>query len=163
MAKDIEFEGIAKVISNLQKEIAEIKGNTLKGLIRGGIIVIRSTEKTPPLTPLDTGNLRASRFVVTSRGGTPIGRAPSFVDSDSASAGQLASDHSAELTKSSSQARSKTGPTVILGYTAFYAPIVHEMVGANFQRPGAGAKWLEKAIESNRKEILDVIKEEAQV
>lgn len=34
--------------------------------------------------------------------------------------------------------------SVIVGYTANYAIYVHEMVGANFKRPGSQAKFLEQ-------------------
>ncbi len=50
-----------------------------------------------------------------------------------------------------------TGPVVRFGYTAAYAWWVHENVGATFQRPGAGAKWLEAAIKRNEERILMII------
>lgn len=158
-----DVDGLAKVVANLNREVAGIEGRTLKGMVRGAIVVIRGTEKVPPLTPLDTGNLRASRFVVTSKGGTPMGNTPTFVDSESVSAGRLIADHTSALTKATGDARSKRGPTVVLGYTAYYAPIVHEMMGARFQRPGAGAKWLEASLRRNRPKILESIREEAKV
>jgi len=55
------------------------------------------------------------------------------------------------------------GPSLRLGFAANYAWYVHEMVGANFSRPGAGAKFFEASLKRNDKngEILRVIKEEA--
>jgi hypothetical protein len=35
---------------------------------------------------------------------------------------------------------------VEIGLTAFYAPYVHENVEANFQKPGATAKFLERPL-----------------
>lgn len=42
-----------------------------------------------------------------------------------------------------SRGKKAEGTAVEVGYTANYALYVHEMVGANFQRPGAKAKFLE--------------------
>ena len=47
-------------------------------------------------------------------------------------------------------------PTVEIGYESNYALAVHENVGANFQRPGATAKWLENAVNEKREEALDL-------
>jgi hypothetical protein len=54
----------------------------------------------------------------------------------------------------------KDKPKVTLGYAAFYAWYVHENVGANFQRPGAGAKWLEASMNRNKAEVRRIIAEE---
>jgi hypothetical protein len=55
------------------------------------------------------------------------------------------------------------GPAVIFGHRANYAVFVHEMVGANFQRPGAGAKWLQAAIRNSKERTLKIIAENAKV
>ncbi len=54
-------------------------------------------------------------------------------------------------------------PAVRLGFTASYAWWVHENVGANFKRPGAGAKFLEAALKNNANEILETIRKNAEV
>ena len=54
--------GLSAVLNNLNREIKALDGRIMKGLIRSAILVRRSTEETPPLTPVDTGNLRASWF-----------------------------------------------------------------------------------------------------
>jgi len=153
-----ELEGLQNVLQGLRSRIDEIEGATLKGLIRGAIVIIRGTEETPPLTPIDTGNLRASRFIVTSRGGAQMGRSPSFEGED---ATRMASDHSQVTARQSAEAQASRGPAVVLGYTAHYATVVHEKVGANFQRPGAGAKFLEASIKRNEGEVTRLIQEEA--
>jgi hypothetical protein len=151
-------EGIDNVMRNLRKEISQIEGATLKGLMRGAILVIRDAEKTSPLTPLDTGNLRASRFVVTSRGGQPVGQSPTF---QGESSGRLQTEHNSKVGSHQAQAQAAGQPMVVLGYTAFYATYVHERVGVSFQRPGAGAKWLEAALKRNEAKILEVVRQEA--
>jgi len=56
------LQGMSTVMANLNKEILKIEGRSMKGLIESAIIIRRDMEKTPPLIPIDTGNLRASWF-----------------------------------------------------------------------------------------------------
>ena len=69
--------GMEKVIMNLRREIAMIKGRSMAGLIEGAMIIRRDMDRTPPMIPLDTGNLRASwfteSFYVTGDPGLKIG------------------------------------------------------------------------------------------
>lgn len=49
-----------------------------------------------------------------------------------------------------------------IGYTARYAPFVHEMPETNnFSKPGTGPKFLENAVVKNTKVILEIIKKRA--
>lgn len=51
---------------------------------------------------------------------------------------------------------------VRIGYTASYAPFVHEMPESNnFSKPGTGPKFLWKAVTRNTKKILEIIKARA--
>lgn len=115
--------GVDKVLRNLNREIKQIEGLTMKGLIQSAVLIRRDMEQTSPKIPVDTGNLRASWFT------------------DPHYQGQ--------------------NPVVRLGFSANYAWFVHEMVGANFQRPGAGAKFLEAALKRNKDTILKTIAREA--
>ena len=72
------LKGLERVIKNLNAEIARIEGATLAGLIRAQIEIRRSMEYEPPLIPVDMGNLRASYFTVTSKGGIVACRSPKF-------------------------------------------------------------------------------------
>ena len=56
------LKGMDVVMANLNREILKIEGRSMKGLIEASIIIRRDMEKTPPLIPVDTGNLRASWF-----------------------------------------------------------------------------------------------------
>lgn len=159
MARQVAVRGINEYLRKLNREIGKVEGRTLKGLIRAGIVVVRDTERTPPLVPVDQGNLRASRFMVTNKGTTaPIGGGD-FVGDD---AGKLAQRHSSVISSAKGRAAGQR-PTVVLGYTAFYAESVHERVGAAFRRPGAGAKWLQSALRRNERRMLDIIRKEAKV
>jgi hypothetical protein len=55
------------------------------------------------------------------------------------------------------------GPAVIFGHSANYAVYVHEMLGAHFQRPGAGPKWLQAAIRNSKERTLRIIAENAKI
>lgn len=51
-----------------------------------------------------------------------------------------------------------------VGYTAKYAPYVHEMPASfNFTKIGTGPKFLEKAVKNNTKAILNIVKKSAEV
>lgn len=54
-------------------------------------------------------------------------------------------------------------PTLEIGFTAMYAWWVHENVGANFNRPGAGAKFLEAALKGNEELILKKIRDNVKI
>lgn len=62
MKKGATIKGFDKVMKNLNAEIQAIKGRTMGGLIDASIIVRNDMDKTPPLIPVDTGNLRESWF-----------------------------------------------------------------------------------------------------
>jgi hypothetical protein len=148
------------VLQNLNKEIKKIEGGSLKGLISAGIIVIRDMEKTPPKIPIDTSNLRASRFLVTSKGGTKQGSSPEFIGEDAA---KLSTEHGEVLSENLVLAKATRQPTVVLGFSANYAMFVHEMVGANFGREGSGAKFLEASLKRNKDKILKAIQGGAKI
>jgi len=55
------------------------------------------------------------------------------------------------------------GPGLVMGFSANYAVYVHEMVGAHFRRPGAGAKWFEAALKRNHNKMLKIIEKDAKI
>jgi len=113
--------GLDKILRNLNSEIKNIEGVSLRGLILAAAFIRRDMDQTSPLIPIDTGNLRSSWMVAVIPGRIAIQ----------------------------------------LGFTADYAWYVHEMVGANFQRPGAGAKFFEAALKRNTDQIVSIIAREA--
>lgn len=119
------LKGLNTVIGNLNKEVKKIKNRSMKGLIQASIIVRRDMEYTPPLIPVDTGNLRDSWFTK-----------PIFI---------------------------MANPALVIGFSAFYAVFVHENLEAHFQRPGAGAKFMEASLKRNSKNILNAIAHEARI
>lgn len=156
-------KGVGRYIRRLNREMKAIEGRTLKGLIRAGIVVIRSMEKTPPLIPIDTGNLRASMFMVTSEGRSVPTTATAFSGTGLSQVRQQRQHSTTVKAAKAVAANNPAGPMVVLGFSAYYAAFVHENIGANFQRPGAGAKFFQAAIRRNEKEMLRIIAEEARI
>jgi len=157
--------GGQKILDNISKAIKDIEGRTLQGLIEAAIDVIRDTELTSPTVPVELGNLRNSRFVTSSRGAS-LGEGAKFVNKGKGAAGRtrkMAQQHSSIMKVYAQAARQERKPLVTLGYSANYATYVHENVGAKFQRPGSGAKWLQAAVTRNRKRILETIRNHAKV
>jgi len=170
------IKGMDIVLANLNREILKIQGRSTKGLIEGTIIVRRDMDDTPPLIPIDKGNLRSSWFVTTAT------RIEKGMDStfEGKNASELATDHSTAMSEYKSIAAAIPMPVVIMGFTANYSMWVHEMVDANFtgnqskikltksgkvtqatkkytRRSGAGAKFLEYSLKRNQKLILQTI------
>jgi hypothetical protein len=139
-------------------------------LILSAALIRRSTETTPPLTPVDLGNLRASWFVATPKGAIAVNEAgiPKTGAFKGPRKEKLASGHSATISEAQAIVSSYRKKFVIMiGYTANYALYVHEgpggNMGARFQRPGAGVKWFEAAVKRNAQAIVKIIQDNAQV
>jgi len=161
------------LIARLNVELAKIQGATMKGLINSTAYIYKKTESEAPLTPVDTGNMRASWFVVTASG-VPVGRKlGQFVGENS---GRMSADHTNALSECQGELKTKNTPTkkfLTMGYSAFYSGFVHEMIGANFNPPerkgkkmrreGAGAQWLQIAINRNFQTILKIVAETSQI
>lgn len=160
-----KLQGLDDVLKNLNKEIKNIEGNTLKGLIRAAIVIRRDMEVTAPRIPIDLGNLRASFYTI-ARNGTTGSEAPGeFKGSDS---GKLGSGHSESVAKGYAELERYTnGPSIMMGFSTSYAWYVHENMMANFAKPGrragAGPKFFEAALKRNKEKILSIIKEEATI
>lgn len=155
----MRLDGLDAVLRNLNGEITRIKGRSLKGLIRGAIVVRRDMDKVSPTIPVDTGNLRSSYFVVTSKGATEEGLTATFKGEK---AGAMVTDHNVSINENKSMIRGKE-PALVMGFSAFYAAFVHENIGVFFRRPGAGAKYLQSALYRNIKNILRIIAREAKI
>lgn len=151
--------GIEKVMRNLNKEIMKITGRSMKGLIMSAAIIRRDTEKSSPVTPVDTSNLRASWYTVTATG-TPAGKDAKFRGDN---AGEMASQHRSIMARQQSKAAGLGKPVVVIGFSAGYGGFVHESKGKKFQRPGSGANFLGSSIDSNKSTIIQTIKSEARI
>jgi len=158
MKKSVELIGIEDVLKNINKEFKAMQIRIFSGLIVSAIIVRRSMEETEPLIPIDLGNLRASWFTVTRLEAPVVTMA--FIGDDAA---KMAIDHAISITDAKQDVDQDSDPVLILGFSANYALWVHEMVDAIFQRPGAGAKFLEAALKRNKNAILRAIADSAKI
>lgn len=165
----IKIEGLEKVIANLNNEIKKIENGTRKGLLRAAIVVQRDTEKTPPLTPVDTGNLRYSFIKIVQ--GMDLPPRPPFSDIGHdgklrpGAAQKASEDWETTLAEVVAEVARASYPLLIMGYTSNYAAAVHENMDPDvtWSRPQSGPKFFEQAIARNVGPILRVIREEAQV
>jgi len=168
MAGAAQIHGFKEVEANLNRQLEGIKSRSMKGLIMGAALVRNETEKTPPLTPVDLGNLRASWFVVTAKGvqvgkGTHGFRGPK--------AAKISSDHSATIGEAQGMAAVQSvgkKKVLIMGYSANYALYVHEGhgeigLGMHYKRPESGPKWFESAVKNNSQKIVQIVKDNAKI
>lgn len=155
---NFEMKGLEKVMANLNSEVQSISERSVRGMIRAAIIARRDMEKTSPVIPVDTSNLRASFFTVTS-----TGKASGRGDFKGPNAEQMKVEHEAEKAALLTELSYEKKPTLVMGFSANYAVFVHENVGANFQRPGAGAKFFQAGLRRNIHKMVRVIAEEAKI
>lgn len=155
-------------MKNLNVEVAKIEGRTMQGLINAANLIRRETEKNPPLTPVDLGNLRYSWFIATGMG-VPTGRGSSGFKGRKS--GLYMASHKRTLNESQSEVRGgpKNKKYIIMGYSVPYAGFVHEMIPApgvatiNWSRRGSGGQWFQRAIDKRKKDIVKIIAESAKI
>jgi len=121
MKKITGIDGIASVMNRLNTKFIQYNAMSLPGMLEAAAHIRYDMDKTPPLIPIDEGNLRGSWFA------SPI-----------------------------MDVKTKA-PGVVMGFSANYAVFVHEMVGANFSRPGSGARFFYAALKRNQKKILKIM------
>lgn len=160
--------GIEEVMRALNAELATVQNKSRSGLVHAAAYIRNETEKRPPLTPVDLGNLRASWFVVSSLWGVKEGKSPKFKNRPGRAgkkanlSGKMAQDHS--LAIAAAQATVAAKPLmVVMGYSAYYAYFIHEAMDYRFQRPGAGPKWFQAAITNNRNQLVYIVGKYAKI
>jgi hypothetical protein len=159
----MSIKGLSAVLENLSKEIIKIEEASLKGIAEAGVDIIEDTDVSAPVVPVDTGNLRESRFVVDSNGFIEYGQSPKFtnigrsgVKSD-VDVSVMYEDHSSALNDAGTKAQSVGGKAVTLGFSAYYSGKVHESVGKNFVRSNSGAKYFESSIKNKKNGIIKTV------
>ena len=165
---NVGIKGMDVVLSNLNKEITKMKIGASVGLIEASILIRRDMDKTPPLIPIDLGNLRASWFTVTGRGfgvGSRGGTAGTFRGPD---AGKHAAERAQAISEGRGIASAYKGLMLLMGFSANYALFVHEMIDRkskkiNWNRPGSGAKFFEDSLKRNKNKILQIIGNNARI
>jgi len=153
----------------LDKVLQAIPFKSLQGLIAAGMRIKRAAQKG---CPVDTGNLKASAFVVWSGGGLQDG-VPKFTTQDAQGVEVLTSEQLVQMGQDhikivneaqTSLPLNKFKPAVILGFTAFYAIFVEEDDEADHsQSGGGGAHYFRNAIDGNLLQIGQDVAEASKV
>lgn len=150
--------GIDQVMRNLNKELKKIHRKATKGMIEAMILVRRDMDKTPPLIPVDFGNLRVSWFI-TAGETTPV-KGGEFKGEN---AGEMGQEHATAVSTSAAEAKSYRFPVVVGGFSASYATEIHELKFEKGKRPGSGPKFFETALNRNRDKMLQIIANSAKI
>jgi hypothetical protein len=132
------IKGFNEVMQNLNAKIAEIKKGSMKGLIEAAAFIREDMDKTPPLIPLDTGNLRATW------GTRPI----DDLELEMGFSANYAFYVHEMMEPGKAGWRYGPGP----GKKRWYEP-----------RPGAGPKFFEAAMKRNTDKILEIIRKNAEI
>ena len=154
----IKIKGIKEIEKSIKAQVKKINNMSMKGLIDMAIVVRRSTETESPITPLDTGNLRASWFITTAFIKPPNDSLSGKFKGSKAA--KMKSTHSSTISEMSAKAKASRVPFLIMGYSANYAVYVHEKMNAKFKRPNAGAKWLQTSLEANANKMIKIVAKE---
>lgn len=159
MAVNVKIVGMDKVIKNLNKEVNAMKGKTVQGLIAGALYIRLDMGKISPLVPVDLRNLDHSWFITAAVPVTAETGAGRFQGND---AGQLGADHATAKSQAKAVVSASRQPLVVMGFSANYAAKVHETERA-YKRPGAGAKFLQSAIDRNTMKVKELIAKYAHI
>lgn len=158
------------ILRNLNMEVRDIKDRSIRGLVLAAAYIRRETETSEPFTPLKTGNLRASWFIVSPKGlaSDPLGHAGQFRDDPDSNGGEAAKmsiNHVNYITYVKGLVKAQKEPVVALGYTAPYALYVHEHITGpqNWSRPGSGPKWFQAAVMRSRDAIVEIVANESHI
>lgn len=152
----IRVEGVDRAVKALNAKLERYKVDTVSELVRVGLMIQReSQENIKDDGLIDTGNMRASAFVVWTGGDTP--RYPVFSSSGKQSGivleetdmDLLNTIHQATVVAAGEEVNNgedvliTNKASVIVGYGAYYALYVHE---DGVARNWKGAKFLERAV-----------------
>ena len=149
MPKQIGVDASA-VIKNLNLMKREVRAAAAKGLAEAGMQLMNDAVMEEPTVPLKEGVLRASGSVHLD--GNLIGT------SEALGRDGTPADEVEEPTVAG-------GMRAVVGYNTPYAARLHEGVDFTFSESGAGAKFLETALDEHGEEymahVAEVIKDEA--
>ena len=152
--------GLEKTLLQLNGEIARVNNLARAGLIRGGLLILRESNK---IAPRDTSNMAASGFVTWA--GKPESQ-PNFKLKTGTSSSfdtqeqKLKTGHVEALAQAKIDIHKHEliyGPAVEVGYSAYYTLYVHEDLTAK-HKAGKEAKFLQRAIDRNMNGLIPAIK-----
>ncbi|MFA5758303.1 MAG: hypothetical protein WC942_02870 [Clostridia bacterium] len=136
--------------------------SAVQALTRAAKTVEREAVKELPYIPFDLGNLQASLFITNINGPAKSNDLAVFTGKK---AEEMTSRHTRIIEEMTAKCKANKNPMVILGHTANYAVVVHEMGidpprEINWSKKGSGPKWLEIAVNNKRADITRIMKKE---
>lgn len=135
----VRLDGVDEVLSNLNREIEGIKSRSMAGLYEAGLLIQRASQQRLKNSVI-SGNLRASAYT---RAAGRFDR----LDPQNLNREAVFPDPSDVLP-----------PThVEIGFTAVYAPFVHE------NTEGREPKFLEGVLRDNQAKIVEVVRRRAEL
>lgn len=182
--KDFELKHVDTLISNINRELEKIEGRSLQGFLAAAAYIFDDMDRTPPRIPIDTGNLRASFFIVSTKGGGDHSKGTGDFTGEDAS--EMKNEKNQITSMVESALMTFRQPAVGMGFSANYATFVHENLEANFagdqskiqrtksgkataatrkftRRPGAGPRFFSTALERNQSKILEIVAKYARI
>jgi len=157
----MKAKGLDKILKNLNKEIRGIKGSTQHGLTRAALLVKSRALKQ---TPIDTGNLRASAYVIDGSSGKQAPLSKMISESLRQKMTMRGYEYTGGEPPNIQEITASGDPWAVIGYTASYAAYVHEInPEGGYKAPNTNWKFLEFAISDSRRDILNIIKKTAKV
>jgi hypothetical protein len=180
-AASIKWKGLDKVLLGLNKAIDKIEGSVVEGMLEASLLIKGEAQR---ITPVDTGNLKASAYVIWGGGKkrTMSRSDPTFKNKASGGRGSsrrfaTVSEHTSVIGARKSRLFS-TAPFAEVGFTANYATQVHENLKARHgkvDKVGKGrfalhrvvqigqAKFLEQAFVQNSRRVFAIIVRRARI
>jgi len=152
------IKGIQQVMDNIGKEYIKIKSKSIDALTTCAEIIHHDVEHIPPITPADTGNLRASFYATTIK--TTSKQIKSFTGDE---AGKRKSERNTDIACAKAIVSKSKDPILILGFSANYALKVHENYGLNFKRPNSGAGFLVSSLKNNENRLIQILQQQIKV
>jgi len=147
------MHNIKGTIFNMQREFEEIKNRTPRGLVEAAMLIRGNAQDR---CPVDTGNLKASAYVVWKKGYKRTGRwskRKSKYDGRPKDLGRLKRDH-AKIT--ADHEKLVSWGDVVIGFSAWYAMYVHQGTQKQRARP-----FLRKAMRDKRQEAIEIVRKTA--
>lgn len=132
------LEGVEEVLGNLNREIADIEGDTSAGLWEAGLLIQRASQKRLRDSVV-TGNLRASAYT---RSASKFRR----MNSEDLIPEENVPQPTSRLDKLS----------IEVGFTAVYALYAHENMEGN-----RAPKYLEGTLRDNEDNIVEIVRRRA--
>jgi hypothetical protein len=164
----------ARIETELNRQLAKLKVRSNRGLLLAAIHIRRDMEATPPLIPVEYGNLRASCFIITNANASSSVRSleiknATFSNPIPMVQAKLQQQHPIAINETRN-VLAKFPIGVAIGFSAFYAIPVHEMVQnyftgtpVNWSRPGSGAKFFQAAVYRNLDNIVNIVRVNANI